>query len=132
MDLHAKCLPLDDPRARLCAGQSAPCDSGETHADGLDEVRLVNAFLDALGRFCARRNWIVLGAWLAILVVLAVVRNAAGGDFVNDYTVTGSQSADGLNVLSKTFPQQGGYAGQIVFHAKSGTLSSDTDVVNQS
>jgi putative drug exporter of the RND superfamily len=92
----------------------------------------VNAFLDALGRFCARRRWWVLLVWLALLVVLAVLRSAAGGEFVNDYTVSGSQSADGLSVLDKTFPQQGGYAGQIVFHAKSGTLSADVDAVNQS
>ena len=34
--------------------------------------------------------------------------------------------------MNKTFPQQGGYGGQIVFHAKSGTVSAQQSAVNQS
>ena len=90
----------------------------------------MNAFLDALGRFCARRHWWVLLAWLVVVAALLLLRNAFGGEFVNDYTVTGSQSSTGLAVLDKDFPQQGGYAGQIVFHAKSGALSDKADVIN--
>ena len=69
-------------------------------------------------------------AWLIILGVLLALRAAFGGDFVNDYTVTGSQSAQGLSVLKKDFPSQGGYAGQIVFHAPTGTVAAQTAAVN--
>jgi hypothetical protein len=41
-------------------------------------------------------------------------RQAFGGEFVNNYTVSGSGSALGLDRLNQDFPQQGGYAGQIV------------------
>jgi RND superfamily putative drug exporter len=90
----------------------------------------MNAVLDALGRFCARRHWLVFLVWLIILGGLLAIRSAFGGDFVNDYTVTGSQSADGLKVLNAKFPQQGGYAGQIVFHTKSGTITDKSSGIN--
>ena len=91
----------------------------------------MNALLDRLGRWCARRRWWVLVGWLIVVAVLATLRNAFGGEFVNDYTITGSQSSQGLHLLNTTFPQQGGYAGQIVFHAKSGTVADDTSAVNE-
>ncbi len=90
----------------------------------------MNAFLDAVGRFCARRHWWVVLAWLVVVAALLLLRNGFGGEFVNDYTVTGSQSSTGLDVLDKNFPQQGGYAGQIVFHTDSGALSDKADVIN--
>ena len=58
--------------------------------------------------------------------------NAFGGEYVNNYKVSGSDSAAGLNVLNSTFPQQGGYGGQIVFHATKGTVADQQSVVNQS
>jgi RND superfamily putative drug exporter len=90
----------------------------------------MNAFLDALGHLCARRRWIVVVAWVIILAGIALARNAFGGEFVNDYTISGSQSSEGLAVLRHDFPAQSGYAGQIVFHAKSGAVASQTDAVN--
>ena len=45
--------------------------------------------------------------------------------------MSGSGSALGQDLLNQDFPQQGGYVGQIVFHAKSGTVSADQDAVNQ-
>ncbi len=88
--------------------------------------------LERVGRFCARRHWSVLVAWLIILLAVVGLRNAFGGDFFNDYSVPGSQSSQGLDLLQKQFPQQGGYAGQIVFHAKSGTVSDQATPVNTS
>ncbi|HEX3812790.1 MAG TPA: MMPL family transporter [Mycobacteriales bacterium] len=90
----------------------------------------MHEFLQRLGRRCARHHWTVIAAWLVIVVVLVVLRGAFGGTFVNNYTVPGSQSADGLNLLKKQFPAQSGYAGQIVFHAKTGKVADQTTPVN--
>jgi putative drug exporter of the RND superfamily len=70
-------------------------------------------------------------AWLVILGGTLWARQASGGEFVNNYTVSGSGSALGLDRLNQDFPQQGGYAGQIVFHAKTGKVSDSQSAVNQ-
>jgi putative drug exporter of the RND superfamily len=91
----------------------------------------MNGALERLGGWCARRWWVVILAWVAILGGLLAARHASGGEYVNNYTISGSDSAAGLDVLNKTLPQQGGYGGQIVFHAKTGTVSAQQSGVNQ-
>jgi RND superfamily putative drug exporter len=88
--------------------------------------------LERLAGVAARRHWVFIVVWVVILGGLLVAKNAFGGEYVNNYTISGSDSAAGLNVLNKTFPQQGGYGGQIVFHAKSGQISAQESAVNQS
>jgi putative drug exporter of the RND superfamily len=91
----------------------------------------VGELLHRLGGLAARRHWIFLIAWVIILGGLVGARHAFGGEFVNNYTVPGSQSSAGLDALNAKFPQQGGYAGQIVFHARQGTVSQQSAAVNQ-
>ena len=91
----------------------------------------MNTVLERLGAFAARRSWIVIVGWLIIVGGLAGAHQAFGGEYVNDFTVSGTDSATGLSVLNSTFPQQGGYAGQIVFHAKTGTVAAQQSAVNQ-
>ena len=92
----------------------------------------MNLLLERIAGLAARRHWIVIIAWVIVLGSLLGLKNAYGGEYVNNYTVSGSDSATGLDVLNKTFPQQGGYGGQIVFHAPKGSLSADQSAVNQS
>jgi putative drug exporter of the RND superfamily len=92
----------------------------------------VNILLERLARLAARRHWVFIIAWVVILGGLLAARAAFGGEYVNNYTVSGSDSAAGLDVLNSTFPQQGGYGGQIVFHARTGQVSDQQSAVNQS
>ena len=91
----------------------------------------MNQLLERLGAFCARRHWIIIVAWLVILGGLLGANQKWGGDYVNNYTVSGTDSASGQNRLNSHYPQQGGYAGQIVFHARSGTVTQQQQAVNQ-
>jgi putative drug exporter of the RND superfamily len=91
----------------------------------------VNRLLERLGGGSVRWRWAVIIAWVIILFGLLGARHAFGGDFVNNYTVSGTDSARGLDTLNASFPQQGGYGGQIVFHAKHGTVSASKSAVNQ-
>jgi putative drug exporter of the RND superfamily len=91
----------------------------------------MNHLLKRLGGFAARRYWIFIVAWLIILAGVLTANHAFGGKYVNDYSVPGSNSQDGLNVLNSEYPQQGGYGGQIVFHASHGTVAQQQTAVNQ-
>jgi RND superfamily putative drug exporter len=92
----------------------------------------VNALLERIAGVAARRHWVFIISWVIILGGLLAAKSAFGGEYVNNYTISGSDSADGLNVLNSTFPQQGGYGGQIVFHATKGTVADQQSAVNQS
>jgi RND superfamily putative drug exporter len=92
----------------------------------------VNLLLARIGGFSARRHWLVIIGWVLVLGALLGLKNSFSAEYVNNYTVSGSDSATGLNVLNNTFPQQGGYGGQIVFHSPKGTLSADQSAVNDS
>jgi putative drug exporter of the RND superfamily len=92
----------------------------------------MNGALERLGGWAARRWWVVIIVWVAILGGLLGAKQAYGGGYVNNYTISGSDSAAGLDLLNKTFPQQGGYGGQIVFHAKTGTVTAQQSAVSQS
>ncbi len=92
----------------------------------------MHVFLDRLGRGAARHHWFVIGGWLVLVVGLFVLRAAFGGTYVNNYTVPGSESSAGLTILNKDFSTAGGYSGSIVFHAKTGTVSEQSEAVKTS
>src|ERR1700722_16356876 len=84
------------------------------------DTGLVNILLERLAGVAARRHWIFIIVWVIILGGLLAAKHAFGGEYVNNYTISGSDSAAGLNLLNKTFPQQGGYGGENDFQAKAG------------
>jgi putative drug exporter of the RND superfamily len=98
--------------------------TGRPACAGSGGLEPLNSLLERLAGFAARKRWVVFVIWLAILGGLLGARHAFGGEYVNNYTVPGTDSATGLNVLNSTFPQQGGYGGQIVFHVGSGTITT--------
>jgi putative drug exporter of the RND superfamily len=91
----------------------------------------MSGWLERLGGLAARRHWIFLIAWVIILGALLAAKHQYGGTFVNDYTVPGSGSSNGLNLLNAEDPAEGGYGGQIVFHARHGTVAQHQSAVSQ-
>jgi len=92
----------------------------------------MNLLLEKIAGVAARRHWIFIIAWVIVLGGLLGAKHAFGGEYTNDYTIAGSGSANGINVLNSTYPQQGGFGGQIVFHAVHGTVADQEAAVNQS
>src|ERR1700722_20868801 len=82
--------------------------------------RFVNVLLERLAGLAARRHWLFIIVWVVILGGLLGAKHAFGGTYVNNYTISGSDSATGLDVLNQAFPQQGGYGGERVVHRQRG------------
>jgi RND superfamily putative drug exporter len=92
----------------------------------------VHQFLFRLGRGAARWHWVVIAIWLVVVAGLMFGRDWSGGSYSNSYSVPGSASQQGLDVLAAQFPSQAGYAGQIVFAAGQGDqVSAQSSAVNQ-
>ncbi|MGH3408034.1 MAG: MMPL family transporter, partial [Streptosporangiaceae bacterium] len=91
----------------------------------------MNQLLERVASFAARRHWLIIVAWLIILGGLVGANHVWGGTYVNNYNVSGADSDNGLNRLNNDYPSQGGYGGQIVFHARHGTLTGDSSQINQ-
>nr|WSS63463.1 MMPL family transporter [Streptomyces sp. NBC_01177] len=92
-----------------------------THGSGAGPAR--GGALRATGEWCARHFVIVLVLWLAALVALQVAQHAFGGDYSDDFSVPGTQSQKGLDVLEAHAPSAGGYSSQVVVHDADASLS---------
>jgi RND superfamily putative drug exporter len=74
-----------------------------------------------LAEFCYTRRWLVLGAWIAILVGLQAIASVAGGEFRTEFKLPGSESQAAVDLLEERgVSERTGFAGQIVFQADQG------------
>jgi RND superfamily putative drug exporter len=74
--------------------------------------------LQALARFCYRRRWRVLGAWVVLLVGLYALNSAFGGKFLDEFDLPGSESQEAVDLLEEHgFDTRAGATGQVVFKA---------------
>jgi len=85
----------------------------------------VSTFLYTLGRWSFRHPWRVLTAWLLVLVLAGggVALFAKGTD--NTFTIPGTESQAGLEMLSRTFPQVSGASAEIIVVAADGSTVRD-------
>ncbi|MFI6119542.1 MMPL family transporter [Streptomyces sp. NPDC051064] len=79
--------------------------------------------LHATGAWCARHFVIVIVLWLAALAALQMLQHAYGGDYSDNFSIPGTQSQDGLDVLEAHAPSAGGYSSQVVVHDADKSLS---------
>jgi len=75
-----------------------------------------------LARWCFRRPWLVIGAWMVILgAIMGSVVALGGPAFDNGFAVPESESADGFDILTENFGGLGaGAGGAIVFESAVG------------
>jgi RND superfamily putative drug exporter len=74
--------------------------------------------LQALARFCYRRRWRVLGAWVVLLVGLFALNSTFGGKFLDEFELPGSESQEAVDLLEEHgFDNRAGATGQVVFKA---------------
>jgi RND superfamily putative drug exporter len=74
-----------------------------------------------LGLWCHDRRRIVLGLWLAVLILGGALSSAVGGAFRAEFNLPDVESKTGLDILDANFGGQGtGVVGTIVFRADQG------------
>ena len=73
--------------------------------------------LRALAHWCYRHRRFVVIAWIAALVGVSVLGKAAGGDLIKTFSLPGSESQRGFDVLKKDFNRPGD-AGDLVFKVR--------------
>ncbi|MGH9230053.1 MAG: MMPL family transporter [Acidimicrobiales bacterium] len=74
--------------------------------------------LQRLARFCYRRRWRVLGAWIVLLVGLFALNSSLGGKFLDEFDLPGSESQEAVDLMEEHgFDTRAGAAGQVVFKA---------------
>jgi RND superfamily putative drug exporter len=78
------------------------------------EGEVMAAWLYRLGRFCARRVWVVIGAWLAVAVAVVVVAGAAGGELEDTFEVPGLDSQVAVELLSDAESERAGLTARLV------------------
>ena len=81
----------------------------------------MSGVLYRIGRACFARRWLVVAAWLVVLVVAGAGMKIGGGRLDNAFTIPGSQSQTALDQVKTDFPAAGGTSAQLVFAARGGT-----------
>src|SRR6195952_4260814 len=78
--------------------------------------------MTSLARWAFRHRRIVLGIWIALLIGIGVVNGAVGAAYNDDFKLPATESKQALDILQRDFPAVSGQSGQIVLHARSGSL----------
>ena len=83
-------------------------------------------FLFLLGKFSAKRAWIVVVAWLVILAGVATTALTLGGKFTSNMTLEGTPAQQVIDDLKMNFPEASRGSAQIVFHSSDGSAFTAT------
>src|SRR3978361_1606009 len=78
--------------------------------------------MTSLARWSFRHRRIVLALWLVLLFGLGAVSAGLGPSFNDDFKLPDTESKQALDILQRDFPTASGQSGQIVLHARAGTL----------
>lgn len=79
------------------------------------------ALLYRIGRFSARRAWLVLVAWLALLGIVGGAYVAFAGTMTSAITIPGTPTGKVTDMLEEKFPEAAGGTGTIVIQSANGT-----------
>ncbi|HET7454984.1 MAG TPA: MMPL family transporter [Solirubrobacterales bacterium] len=76
--------------------------------------------LYAIGRFCSRHHWPVIGAWVVLAIALIAISSAAGSKTSENLTLPGTGSTISTELLEENLPQQAYGSNPLVFEAPAG------------
>jgi RND superfamily putative drug exporter len=76
--------------------------------------------LYAIGRFCSRHHWPVIGGWLVIAIALLAISSAAGSKTSENLTLPGTGSTIATELLEENLPEQAYGSNPLVLEAPAG------------
>jgi putative drug exporter of the RND superfamily len=76
--------------------------------------------LYAIGRFCSRHHWAVIGAWVVLAIALIAIGSAVGSKTSENLTLPGTGSTISTELLEENLPQQAYGSNPLVFEAPAG------------
>lgn len=74
----------------------------------------MSSALYSLGRWAYTAHRLVLGIWIAIIILFAGLAGVFGQGTANNFSIPGTESQEALDSLNATFPQVSGASGQII------------------
>jgi RND superfamily putative drug exporter len=76
-----------------------------------------------LARWTIAHRWIVVFSWIVLAFGVLAASQAIGKRNANNFSLPNTDSQRAVDLLQSRFPAQAGDADQIVFHARTGTLT---------
>jgi RND superfamily putative drug exporter len=80
--------------------------------------------LYAIGRFCSRHHYPVIGVWLALAIALVAIGQAGGSKTSENLTLPGTGSTTATELLEDNLPEQAYGSNPLVFESTSGKLTA--------
>jgi putative drug exporter of the RND superfamily len=77
-----------------------------------------------LGRYCAAHPWRIVLAWIVMAAGLTLAVHTVGSLTSNDLTLPGTQSQQASDLLAANFPPQQNGSSPIVFHVRTGEITT--------
>ena len=77
--------------------------------------------LYAIGRWCSRHHWPVIGAWVALAIALLVIGGASGSKTSENLTLPGTGSTQSTELLEENLPEQAYGSNPLVLEAPAGS-----------
>jgi RND superfamily putative drug exporter len=79
--------------------------------------------LYAIGRFCSRRHYPVIAAWIVLAIVLVAIGSASGSKTSENLTLPGTGSTTATELLEDNLPEQAYGSNPLVLEALQGKLT---------
>ncbi|HWO84174.1 MAG TPA: MMPL family transporter [Solirubrobacterales bacterium] len=80
----------------------------------------MTAPLYAIGRFCSRHHWPVIGVWIALAIALLAIGHSAGSKTSENLTLPGTDSTTATELLEDNLPEQAYGSNPLVLEAPRG------------
>jgi RND superfamily putative drug exporter len=81
--------------------------------------------LYAIGRFCSRHHWPVIGGWLVLAIALVLIGQAGGSKTSENLTLPGSGSTTATELLEDNLPEQAYGSNPLTLEAPQGAKLTD-------